>query len=983
MTNLRKAILAVIVLLILLIITGFAVAPSIIKPLAVKNIARATHRDVAMDRIKINPLTFSITILGFRLSEPGKPTPFVAFDELYVNADLIGSVLHRALILEEIRMAKPCISITRNPDGTYNFSDLIPREEEKPKEPSKPFHFSVNNIQVTGGKIDFHDLPNQTDHTIGDLQLTIPFISNIEYDLKKYVEPKFSATVNGKPVRAAGKTLPFESSHAAVFDVDLTDVDIPHYLQYVPVKLNFKLVSAALDTHLRITFMTHQDRPPDLSFTGQAALKKVVLDDLQGNKMIRLPSLKVDIASLEPLVPRIHLTNIALDVPELVVKRNKNGDINLANLVGPDKKNEKVKPKAAVDKKKEPTADRKKEFSLFVDNILIDKADILFADARPVKPVKTQIAPLRLQISKLTLNKDEKARIDLVCAIDKQTDVTVNGTLGINPLEADLALNIKNLAIRPFQPYFAEAVQLDVTRGFVSSGGKLVLTTGKDEKPAVNYAGNLAVTQFATIDRAHSNDFLKFKRLAFDDLSAGYNPLFVNIREISLTDFFAKLVINEGGTTNIQDITGSSKKDAQQQQTAATAQTSQKATAAKPSEPPPNIKIGKINFSGGSVDFADRNIKPNYRANILNLQGTITGLSSQEISRARVALKGNLGYGSAIDIAGAINPLAQDLFADIKVSFKDIEMSPVSPYTIKFLGYPIVKGKLNFDVTYLIDKRKLTAENKVYFDQLTFGEKVESPDAVKAPVTLAVSLLTDRNGRINLDIPLSGSLDDPKFKVWPIIWQILVNLITKAVTSPFALLSSLTGGGEELSFIEFDYGTSRLSDAEINKIQALSKVLYDRPNLKLDIEGYVDEDQDKDAVKKNRLTRMLKNQKLKELLDKGQNNDSIDAITIGPSEYGKYLTLAYKAADFPRPRNALGMLKDLPAAEMEKLILDNIVVTENDLTQLAARRAQNVREQLLQSGKIEPARIFLVKASSLSPEKKDNTKNSRVNFKIK
>ena len=985
MTNLKKTLIALIIFIIVIVIAGFTVAPAILKPVAVKNIAKATHRDVVIEHLKINPFTLSVTIQGFKLADPGGASPFIAFEELYVNWSIISSAFHRALILEEIRLEKPSVSITRKPDGSYNFSDLIPKEQEKKEEPSKPFHFSLNNIQIAGGKIDFHDLPKKTDHTIRDLLLTVPFVSNIEQDVKTYVEPKFSATINGDPVRATGKTMLFESSHATIFDIDLTDVDIPHYLQYLPVRLNFRLASATLDTHLRMTFMTHPDRNPDLSLTGQAALKKVALDDLQGKKLLRLPSVKVDIASLEPFVPNVHLANIALESPELVIKRDKNGDINLTKLVASDQKAETGKKKAAGDDKtgKAPKADKKTELSLLIDNFLIDKADITFTDAKPAKPVKIQMAPLRLQVSKFSLNKDEKALADLALTIDRKADVTAKGTLGINPLDADLALTVKNLDIRPFQPYFTESVQLDVTRGAVSTEGKLVLKTDKKQQPGVTYTGNLAVLQLATMDRIHANDFFKFKRLAFHSLSVGYNPLFVNIREIALADFFAKIVINEGGTTNIQDITGSTKKDEQQAQTATVDQPPEKEKDKKPGAPPPDIKIGKVSFSGGTVDFADRNIKPNYRANILNLQGSVTGLSSQEISRAKVALKGNLGYGSPIEIGGTINPLIKDLFADIKVSFKDIEMSPMSPYTSKFLGYPITKGKLNFEVSYLVDKRKLSAENKVFFDQLTFGEKVESPDAVKAPVTLAVSLLTDRNGQINLDIPLSGSLDDPKFKIWPIIWQILVNLITKAVTSPFALLSSLTGGGEEMSYIEFDYGTSQLSETGLKKIGALSKVLFDRPNLKMDIEGYADETQDKAAVKKARLTRLLKNQKLKEMLDKGKGDVSLDAVTVGPSEYEKYLTLAYKAADFSRPRTTLGMLKEMPPAEMEKLILDNMVISENDLNQLASRRAQNVREQLLQAGKIDPARIFLVKAPSLSPEKKDNVKNSRVNFKLK
>ena len=242
--------------------------------------------------------------------------------------------------------------------------------------------------------------------------------------------------------------------------------------------------------------------------------------------------------------------------------------------------------------------------------------------------------------------------------------------------------------------------------------------------------------------------------------------------------------------------------------------------------------------------------------------------------------------------------------------------------------------------------------------------------------------MTDRNGQINLDIPLSGSLDDPKFKVWPIVWQILVNLITKAVTAPFSLLSSVTGGGDEMSFVEFDYGSAELTEDGKKKIEALAKVLYDRPSLKLDIEGYVDPTKDKEGLKKVELDRLMKTQKLKDMADKDQPPVPLKNITIAPSEYEKYLTLAYKAAKFSKPRTALVILKTLPRAEMEKLFHDNIPVTDNDLTQLAANRAQAVREQLLQDSKVEPARIFTVKAPSLVPEKKEKAKNSRVGFQI-
>ena len=982
MKLLKKILIAVIALIVFIAVAGFFILPAILKPVLAKKASEALHRETSIAQIKVNPFALSVTIRGFKLADRGRQTPFAAFEELYVNVDGMTSIFRRSLILEEIRLDKPYVGVTRRTDGSYNFSDLIPREEAKKEEPSKPFLFSLNNIQIVNGSIDFQDQPNKTDHTIRALNLSVPFVSNIAYYMKNYVEPKFSAVVNGHTIAAAGKTQPFLTSRETRFDIDVKNIDVPFYLQYVPVRMNFKLTEARLDTKIQLSFIMYENKSPELKLTGEAALTKVAVDDLQGNKILRLPALRVNLASVEPFVPRVHLAQIALDNPQLVARRDKQGNINLLNLVEPAKKDEQAGP-AIAGAKPDDRPEKKKELILLVDQFLIDKADITLLDARPAQPVKIQINPLRLSISRLSLKKGDIADLDLALVIDKKSDVTVKGSVGIEPLAADLALNVKDLSIRSFQPYFTESIQIDVTRGSISTAGKINLNLDAKNKPSVKYQGNLSVNQLATIDKAHAHDFLKWKQLNVQSVAAGYNPLFVNIKEIALKDFFAKIVINDGGSTNIQDVVGAPKEDTGMPKKPQEKQPPPKVQSAQPAQPPPDIKIGKVSFQDGTVDFADRNIKPNYAVTMLNLKGSVTGLSSQEISRAKVDLKGNIGYGSPLEIVGTINPLIKDLFADIKISFKNLEMSQVTPYTVKFLGYPIIKGKLNFEVSYLIDKRVLKAENKVFFDQLTFGDKVESPEAIKAPVTLAVSLLTDRNGQINLDIPLSGSLDDPKFKIWPIIWQILVNLITKAVTSPFSLLSSLTGGGEEMSFIEFDYGSALVQEAGRKKIAALSKALFDRPSLKLEIEAHVDPAEDKEALKKAEFSRRLKAQKLKEMIDKGQSPVPVDDVAISRDEFEKYLTLAYKAADFPKPRTMIGITKTLPVAEMEKLILDNIIISDSDLTQLADKRAQIVREQLLETGKLEAGRIFIVKAQSLSAAKKDAVKSSRVDFRLK
>nr|HPL48778.1 DUF748 domain-containing protein [Smithella sp.] len=950
-------------------------APPLMKPYIMKKMSEALHRKASIEKISINPYAVSITLKKFSLEDPGKPKPFVAFDELYVNADLMSSLFRRALILKQITLTNPYVGISRKPEGSYNFSDLLPKDEAKPEKEEKPFLFSLNNIQIINGNIDFEDAPKKTNHTVRELNVSVPFISNIEYHLEKYVEPKFSTNINNNKFELAGKTQPFLTSRATSFDINIQDIDIPYYLNYVPAKMNCQLKSARLDTNIKLNFIVNEDKSPALTLNGNVVLRDVILDDLKNNKILHLPSLNVNMTSVEPFVSNIHLARIAIESPELVIRRDKEGEINLLNLT--KKQAEKLPQKEAAAASK-----KKSGFKFRVDDVLLYKADIIYMDSQPSDPVKLHFSPLSFKAANLSTEKGATGKVELEGILNKKGEFKDRVTLTLEPLSVDVQSDWKNIGIRAFQPYFTDKVKMDITRGTISSTGNFSLSRNKKNELVIKCTGSVSVSNLAALDKAQSNDFLKFKRLSLDKIKFGYNPFSLSINTISLADFYTRIIINPDASLNVQDIFGDNqasketaiKKEEKKPVTAETKKKDNQETA--------DIKIGKVVFKNGHIDFSDNNIQPNYSANMFNLTGSVTGLSSKEFSRADVALKGNLGYGSPIEIAGKINPLAKDLFVDLKVGFKDIELSPITPYSNKFLGYPITKGKLTFNVSYLIDKRKLDSQNKVLIDQLTFGEKVESPQAVKAPVTLAATLLTDRNGQINLDLPVSGSLDDPKFKVWSVIWQIIVNLITKAVTSPFALLSSLTGGGEELSFIEFDYGSAVISAEETKKISMIGKALNDRPNIKLDIEGYVDAEQDKYALKKAELDRRIKAQKMKETMSKDDQQIAVENVVLTEQEYDKYLKQVYRSADFSKPRNILGMQKTLPPAEMEKLMLASIEVTDSDLRQLAARRAQNVKELMLQSD-IAADRIFIVESKSLTPEKKEKVKNSRADFKLK
>ena len=439
--------------------------------------------------------------------------------------------------------------------------------------------------------------------------------------------------------------------------------------------------------------------------------------------------------------------------------------------------------------------------------------------------------------------------------------------------------------------------------------------------------------------------------------------------------------MNPNGIVNLQDIL---KKEKTKDETSSPtpAQEKEPATAEK-KEPSKNIKVNMITLQGGKIDFSDKSLNPEFSVTLSEMGGRVSGLSSEENTTADVELRAKLNDYAPIEITGKINPLRDDLFVDLKARIKDLDLSPATPYAGKYVGYTIEKGKLSFDLKYLIVKQKLDSQNNIFIDQFTFGDKVESPQATKLPVKLAVALLKDRRGEIKLDLPVTGSLDDPKFSVWGIILKIIVNLIAKAATSPFALLGAAFGGGEELSYIEFDYGSTILTEPNAKKLETITKALQDRPSLKMDIEGHVDMERDGEGLKQLLFNRKLKTQKLKEMVKKDQPALPVDEVKIEPPEYGKYLKMAYKEEKFPKPKNVLGMAKDIPAPEMEKLILTYIEVKESDLRTLASQRAMKVKDAILKAGQVEPERVFILEPKSLLPEKKEKIKDSRVDFKLK
>ncbi len=688
---------------------------------------------------------------------------------------------------------------------------------------------------------------------------------------------------------------------------------------------------------------------------------------------LNIPIITIKNTSFDQTKRELRVGEVVTSRGSILVRRLGDGALNVLTLLAPSSSSTTQAVQGKLAQAEQP-------WLVTVGTLVADKYVVTAEDRMPADPVIWRTADVRLRAESLSTKEGQRGRASLSFRLNEKGNVLVEGSVGINPVFARLALNVKGIDIRPVQPYFTDRVKISVTNGSVSTSGNLSVTDQKGTGLQVSYKGDTSLSQFSSVDMAHAEDFLNWESLYLGDLDVGYNPTYVHINTVALTDFYARLIIHPDGSLNLQQIIGA--KPQEREPVRATQVSTAETPPSAPDQAARDLRIQKVTLQGGRINFSDNSLKPNYSANLVEVGGRISGLSSEDTALADVELRGKLDQYAPLEIVGKINPLRKDLFVDLKVRFKDMDLSSVTPYSGKYIGYTIQKGKLSFDLSYQIVKRKLDSQNNVFLDQITLGDKVDSPTATNLPVRFAIALLKDRNGEIKLDIPVTGSLDDPQFSIWRIIIKILVNLLAKAATSPFALLGAAFGGGEELGSLEFDYGSAAISEAGLKKLDALVKALYERPSLKLEIEGHADVENDKEGLKQYLFGKKLKAQKLNDRTKQGLSPIPLDDLTIEPNEYEKYLTMAYKAEKFPKPRNILGFAKSLPVPEMEKLMLTNIEVKDDDLRSLASQRAMKVKDVILKSGKIEPERIFIIEPKSLSPEKREKARDSRVDFKI-
>ena len=1118
----RKYGLRLAIAFVLIGVLGFLVLPPIVKHVLLGTVSEALHRPVTIKAISINPYALSVTLEGLEIKEREGAETFVGFDSLYLNLQST-SLVRWGPVVNEIKLVNPRFRIVRLEENRYNFSDLLDEFMTKPKEDGPTPAFSLNNIQVSGGTVEFEDRVVDEKHAITDVALTLPFVSSMTYATDIFVEPHFSANINGAPIDIKGRSKPFAETMESEFLLALDNVQLPKYFDYSPVKLPVTMESGGLDTDLTLVFRQEQGKAPKLLLSGSAVVKNLKAVESAGQQpLVSFKQLDVVIGSADLLGGKYAVERVVMDSPEVSARISREGRVNWLDLLPVSSSPEAPagQPSAAIEwslgevrvaggalhwkdesnprifqanvdainvvvrhlDSKETVADfdvawkvdggdwlKVDEFAVKDGKLDLARRQVHIGDARVkggralmrrtaegriewIEPPALRLAeaaqkdtsaPWKVTVAKYVgediglrfedsavspktvhtveaLNFDladlssepgQSAQIKMGFKLNRKGEVEIDGKLSPVPLDANLNLRVKSVELLPLQPYFSERLNIDITRGQVTVDGNIQLQQAKAGKSdssgglSGGFTGQVTVGDFYAVDKLNSADFLRWKSFHLAKVDVQVGPESVSVGEVALSDFFARVIVSPEGKLNLlqivrKDEKAEAKPDKAREKEPEKAGESpsapnvvesaeNKATApvAPDNQPVMPIKIGKITLQGGNVRFTDNFIKPNYTANLRQIGGRITGLSSEPGTQASLELRGSYDNVAPLSVIAKINPLSAKPYLDLQADVKGIELTSLSAYAAKYAGYAIDKGKLSVFVKYKIENDQLEAENRVFLDQLTFGDAVDSPDATKLPVRLAVSLLKNRNGEIDINLPISGSLNDPQFSVGGLVVKVVVNLLAKAVTSPFALIGSMFGSSEELSNVEFEYGRAGLTTDSINRLENLAKALIDRPGLKLEIEGKVDPAQDPEGLKRARIDRKVRALKREEMTKKNVESGSAETVEVSAQEYPVLLERVYRDEKFPKPRNMVGLVKTLPVEEMEKLMLANSAVDEDDLRELGDRRAKAVRDWLL-AHEVPAERVFLLptKVEAATESKQDGekpVKGSRADFSLK
>ncbi|MES3040588.1 MAG: DUF748 domain-containing protein [Pseudomonadota bacterium] len=908
--------------------------PPLLKRVLPWAVAQKLPVQLSVGDIRINPLRGELALQQLRIQD-GRET-LVAAELIRVNLSL-ASLWRGSISLDEVLLVSPEVNAVINAAGELNLLKLVPPSD--PNEPPSNLRWAIDHFLLDQGKLHFRD-----EHLkpIVDVRLAS---SRIDVrDLRSYAskedgrialstrldddtELTWDGRIDLKNLRSEGQLSLINLPLTRIQEMLPEPLPLPLTNGHIALQLPYQAEVVNGQASTKITNAALQLR--DLSVRLPRQLKQPLFD---------LPALDISQIAVAWPAQTVHIGKISASAAEFQMQRDSRGNLPLLQALTQPGKRSKTKTAEAATESTAAKSTPAKPWQLTLDQLTLTDWAIHWRDASTQPAMQATLDKITISTGPLRWPEPKPLPLQISAQL-QQGRIAIEGEVDIAQPAVSLSLNSSALPLTLAQPYLAQQLAIELKQG--TAGSELQLKW--DPKAGVRLTGNAGVQQLSILNRNDHTRLLAAQRLQVNGLDLQLERNQLRINNIDTDGLFGQVLISPDRQLNLAQLAIAPKAGA--------------ASLPAPAAKPMSVRIDTVKIRRSAMLFGDQSMAPGFATGIEKLEGRVTGLDSRDVASAKVDLKGVVSPSGEVSIRGQMNPLASDLSLDMALQFRQLELSSLTPYAARFAGYRIDRGKLDLDLNYQIQKRQLKAENKVVLRQLRLGEKVDSPESIGLPLKLAVAILRDVDDNIDIDLPLSGSLDNPEFSIGPIIWQAFVNLLQRAITAPFSVLGNLLGGDDgSLGEIPFAVGSSELSPAARDNLGKLEKALGARPALQLEVRGLSDAKTDRTALQRQKVetaaAQRLQGHKdtrieaLEYLLRQAQSRSAVNALR--------------ELSQVPAPNGKM----ELNEAGFEARLIDALAglqpVSDNALNALAQQRGQVIVTALLESKVVAAERVFLL-----------------------
>ena len=1032
---------ALVAYLIYALLLGLLV-PYLTKSIAPEKVSALLGRPVLIEDVTINPFTLRFEIKGFEVKginvQTQEQQDFVGIRRLTVQINLWKSLFNGSINLQTIEIDQAFANIEKFNDNQFNFSD-IPEHiaiqatssetpelvAEESNDASGLPHIQIANIGITNSAFNFKDQPTGAVLNYPAINIGLTKFNS----LAMLVNPKqanaptptynrFNLSIEGADESAVTTTGRFQLTPLeAQGSLALKHIKLTTFWPFIAKQITAELESGIIDFATNYRFIgdttpaENTTTPQFITDTGQFALRSLILASAD-NELINLPLFTVDGIALDLQQQLVAIDNISTDGMQLHASVHQ-GEIDLATLLTPKSLTDTPPPSVVV---VAPTVTEKAsaEQDSVVDSVIdvietvseievetvieqvaaiearsdarvwvvnlgefnLTNYDINIVESWITKATKWRISPLNFSTKAISSSYNAPIDYELALSINDNGSFASQGSIDIKQQSIAAHISLEKLNLTQFQPYISSYLNIIMKSGFFTTKGDLYA----DSKGTTRFNGAVQVEKLVINDKKLNKSLLKWQDFTINSIALDQQANSLLIDHIQLIRPYAQVIVAADKSSNISNLV------IEQESANKTSKVTSKVTTTaeeKPATTAENamlIEINKFTLVGGKVDYTDNVLKPSFAAVIENIEGHVGKLSSTTTKNAEIDIKAVVNKYAPMTLKGVVNPLIPEPFIDVEFVFNNFELPSMTPYSGTYAGLDIDEGQLSLALKYKLEKNHLEGSNHIFIDQLDMNDTKDSDAGSFLPITLAIPLLKDSSGAIDLGVNVSGDLNDPSFNVGEIVLKTLSNIILKAVTSPFTLLASLVDTTEDLDKVSFANGSTTLAQTEQSKLDALAKALAQRPQIKLNIKGSYDENADKEALQNSALNSKL-SQSTGSIIEQSTNAEDLP-VSAGMTNALIDLYELETKGKADALRNAIATQQPaLAEPDLEQVWLRSLytetrklqVVTEEQLRGLAKSRANTIKSHLREVSKVDAGRIFILSHQSNVPSTSTET----------